>query len=499
MSVPLPSRRRVGIVATAPRYPAPPFSPRERYPEYPWDTVGAEENGVYAGLRQLLLELGLDREHFGHAAWNPLGAVIQPGDKVLLKPNFVHSRHFAGGQMDCVVTHGAVVRAVLDYVLVALRGRGRVVIGDSPERAADFQQIVQGTGVDAVMEFCQERRAQLGDVELLLSDLRPEWVRCGHGAITQKKPLPGDPEGYCLVTLAHEESAFLDLTPAQLRRLYGADHNRRETVRAHAGAHRYELCGTALGADVIVCVPKLKTHYRVGTTLNCKGFVGLTGNKNLVPHRMLGDPSEGGDTYVRPARTWRGRRYRAAVSWLSDQLLGRMPNTAGALANRALSKVLRLVLRPAQEEIEWPGGCWHGNDTTWRSTVDLARLFRFADRHGRLAATPQRRFFSIVDGIVGGEGDGPMRPRRRPCGVLLGGADLLAVDVVATQLMGFAPSRVKYLQTLLRPHGFDLSLACPEQIEIASNVERYRRLWELPRAETLCFEPPSSWIGCLEL
>jgi len=34
---------------------------------------------------------------------------------------------------------------------------------------------------------------------------------------------------------------------------------------------------------------------------------------------------------------------------------------------------------------------------------------------------PQRRVFAVVDGIIGGEGDGPMNNSARKCGVLIAG------------------------------------------------------------------------------
>jgi len=48
-----------------------------------------------------------------------------------------------------------------------------------------------------------------------------------------------------------------------------------------------------------------------------------------------------------------------------------------------------------------------------------------------------RRYISIVDGIVAGEGNGPMEADAKPCGVLLAGTNPFAVDFVATELMGF--------------------------------------------------------------
>ena len=111
-----------------------PFHPGERYPELP---AGAEldpANAAYGTVRAALLALGLDREHAGTAAWNPLGGLVRPGETVFIKPNMIAHRHrLRADEWDSVVTHGAVIRAVVDYVFLALRGEGAIWLGDAPQ------------------------------------------------------------------------------------------------------------------------------------------------------------------------------------------------------------------------------------------------------------------------------------------------------------------------------------------------------------------------------
>jgi len=56
------------------------------------------------------------------------------------------------------------------------------------------------------------------------------------------------------------------------------------------------------------------------------------------------------------------------------------------------------------------------------------------------------RRFAIVDGIVGMEGNGPIQGRARPCGVLVMGGDLAAVDATCCRIMGIEPGKIEYLQ-----------------------------------------------------
>ena len=85
-----------------------------------------------------------------------------------------------------------------------------------------------------------------------------------------------------------------------------------------------------------------------------------------------------------------------------------------------------------------PGICygWPKNELHWRgipnSIIDIA-----------LTCTPH---LAIVDGIVGMEGDGPINGTPKPMGVLVMGADLVAVDATCCRLMGIDPQRVPYLE-----------------------------------------------------
>lgn len=81
----------ISVIHTKPVYPqSAPYHPSQAYPEYPFPNhIAGEENAVYDGVRELLHQLGYDKGHYGTKAWNPLGWLIQPGMKVVLKPNFV--------------------------------------------------------------------------------------------------------------------------------------------------------------------------------------------------------------------------------------------------------------------------------------------------------------------------------------------------------------------------------------------------------------------------
>jgi uncharacterized protein (DUF362 family) len=404
-----------------------------------------------------------------------------------------------------VITHAAVLRAVVDLLFEAMHGEGEIVIADAPQFNCDFERLLEVTQVQRIADYFRATH----DFEIPIVDLRQ--IACVAPDLTfiraeDRVELPGDPRGYAVVDLG-EQSAFRDMP--QPERIYGADYDRAETVRHHnAQRHEYLVAKTMLDSDVVVHVPKLKVHKKVGITVNAKGMVGINGNKNWLAHYRLGSPSVGGDEFP-GSEPLAGKARAHLMRWAIDHLL--VPQTrAGEVAFRAGRAAFGLM-RPAGMAVakRFPrlgpgdlmlhGGNWYGNDTAWRMTVDLARTILFADSEGRLQAQPQRRFISVVDGIVGGEREGPLAPTPKPCGVLLGGSNLLAVDVVAARLMGFDPERLRYQRWLMRESPQEMGVSDPAEVEVRSNVADWERLMLDPDAPDLDFEPHPGWSGHIEM
>jgi hypothetical protein len=91
-------------------------------------------------------------------------------------------------------------------------------------------------------------------------------------------------------------------------------------------------------------------------------------------------------------------------------------------------------------------GGWFGNETIPRTTIDLNHILYFYDtRTGRLADKPVRNVFHLVDGIVAGEKDGPLRPTAKPAGTIIAGFNPLLVDLAMAQLIGYQTNRIKTL------------------------------------------------------
>src|SRR5712692_2637336 len=132
-------------------------------------------------------------------------------------------------------------------------------------------------------------------------------------------------------------------------------------LRGFADLPEIYLPNTALRADLIVSLAKMKTHHWAGATLSMKNFFGV------VPGSVYG--------------------------WPKNKL----------------------------HHIGIPD-----------SIVGLRRRFPNS--------------FAIVDGVIGMEGNGPIQGIPKPTGVLVMGADLVAVDATCCRIMGIDPEKVEYMR-----------------------------------------------------
>jgi uncharacterized protein (DUF362 family) len=482
------SNLQVAVVSGTKQYPLkPPFYPPEISPEYPHsDKQTDSTNRVYQMVRESFRRLGLDAENFGKATWNPLGELISRGQRVLIKPNFVLHFNAGGGPLEAVITHASVIRAIADFVAIALGGAGEIIIGDAPQMNCDLEKLYAQTGMDRLAEFLRVSCAKLG-VKVATLDFRKEQVVYKRGIVWERTPKPGVQS----VPVVLGKESFMEAVDAA--KLYGADYNRSATVRAHLGhRHEYIIAKPVLESDVIISVPKLKVHRKVGTTLNLKNMVGINTDKNHLAHYRIGSGATGGDEMANPA--WDDRIERKLTDWVlgNNWRVGRFPFLLWRAARKVLSK-----LQPNGAKPKFTYGNWHGNDTAWRMALDLNRILLFADQDGKLQPTQQRKYFSLIDGIVGGEGEGPLHPDPYASGVMLAGFNPLAVDWVATRLMGFTPQRIALYKNGTEQMREFIAGFTIENIQVNSNREDWQKILESGEP-VFTFRAAAGWQGKIE-
>lgn len=471
------------------RYPArAPYPPPARFPELRHEGPLDPDNAVYASVRELFRLLEFDTARYGTPEWNPLGWLVRPGETVFLKPNMISHSHRLRNEWDSVTTHGSVIRAVADYVVIALGREGRLIIGDAPQTDSRWDGIVEHMGLAELKAHYDA----LG-VPMELLDLRDEHHVDRDGIYVATQRLPGDPRGGVAVDLA-TDSMFAPLD-GQGKRYYGAYYDENET-NAHQrdGRHEYFVSRSPVQADVFINVPKLKTHKKCGLTVNLKSLVGINANKNWLPHYVFGAPENGGDQF--DALTMKTRLENAVVR-PAKQLLLRGIGPFQALARRT-KRIGYDVFGDTEEVVR--SGNWHGNDTVWRMSLDLNRILMYADGEGTMRdGGPMKRYFSVVDGIVAMEGNGPVAGDRREAGLLIGGSNPVAVDTVCARVMGLDPDRLPIIRDAWAPHRWPLVEGTPDQVAPASNVPHWnRRLAEWRGSESLRFRPHFGWVGHVE-
>lgn len=409
-------------------------------------------NPIYEMVEAALRDLGLDRARAGTPEWNPLGDLIAPGDRVVIKPNFVTSKnfqeHLRGEELACSSTHGSVLRPVLDYALRACGRTGQVRIVDTPVEGCNLEEVVEGLGVTPLLRWYQDRGVdvQLLDLRyfrvvprMLLDDVRRAGRSLNLGLLLRQR-LPGDPAGYQVVDLA-ERSRFHEVARRGPRLRFHRSHQRTPVPHHTGGRNEYSIPRTVLGADAVINIPKLKTHKKSGVTLALKSCIGLTNEKYWLPHYTEGSPAEDGDEF--PERPpWQVR--------LENQLQ-RLP-LPGDHSLIARASVLADG-RPQNGFLHgWiMEGSWEGNDTIWRTVLDLNRILFYADKEGRLRDRPQRRYLALVDGIIAGEGEGPLASTPRKSGVLVAGQDPGLVDLACARVMGLSEQALRIVQGAFAP------------------------------------------------
>jgi hypothetical protein len=358
---------------------------------------------------------------------------------------------------------------------------------DAPHTYADFAATVRRGGLPAEIERVRREWPRL-DLEVL--DLRREvWIR-KEKVVVERRPNTEDPRGYVRLDLGRD-SLFHGHRGEG--RYYGADYDTRVVNEHHRGdVHEYLLAGSPMACDLFVNLPKLKTHKKTGITCCLKNLVGINGDKNWLPHHTESTPAKGGDEFpdaslarsVERHLKKAGRSVALSVPGVGPWVY-RKARKAGTLALGDSDTVVR-------------NGNWQGNDTCWRMALDLNRALLYGNSDGswREAAGPVKRYLALVDGVVGGQGNGPLCPDPAPSGVLLGGRNPAVVDAVAARLMGFDPADLPIVTGAFAPHRWPIaSLAIEDVVVEDARAGREIRLAQLAPAVPGGFAPHFGWTS----
>ena len=433
-----------------------------RLAQYP-NLVADRVIDSHPGVAALLFESGLDAD-------NPLGPWIQPGMRVLVKPNWV--RHAADGwaAMEALTTHPSVIRPIVEYTARALRtksGRyeGEIILADAPLQSTDFDRLLTQSALLPLMESWRGQGIPISvaDLRCVISDTDEST-----GIVSSSRIVQGDPRGNTVVDLGM--GSRLESLLAAGGRVGVSNYDCDTTTMHHCqGIHRYRIANSLLDCDVVINLPKWKTHVKTGVTGALKNFIGINCDKAYLPHFRVGSPRRGGDEYP---DSFTGALLARMRPWLERV----MP---GGVIRTARKSLFSSVQRSGSPLIF--GGAWPGNDTLWRTVHDMVFIARWLGKDGAKLSSP-RPILTVLDAIVAGEGDGPLRPLPRDLNCLLFGTDPGQIDIHASALSGFDWRAIPLLTNLTG-------------IEAAS-ITRFDADSLLPETE-MKLKPPQAWAKAL--
>ena len=402
------------------------YSPSSSYPEYPFSHIATKPNRVYQAVRECLAQAGLDAQNYDTPNWNPLKQYIKQGDKVFLLCNFVYHRRSCESleQFYAKCTHASILRALIDYVYIATGNEGSISFGNASLQSCIWEQVLADTGANLLLDFYRGTH-----VAITAKDLRLFVApRNALGRIISTTAVHTD-DG--IIVKLDNNSLLDELYKKDSNiKFRVSDYNPDETEKRH-GLHRHEyiINKEILSSDVVISVPKLKTHEKVGITVGLKGFVGCVGHKDCLAHHRYGSKEINGDEYPDNSRL------QILLSAFHDFVYRRKYPRILCSLFEIMDKNFRVFLKKCLKKIR--SGAWYGNDTAWRMTMDLVYIMHYANKNGILSKSIQRRHIVFIDGVIGGEGNGPLAPTPVESKCVIFSDNVVYGDLIACLLMGY--------------------------------------------------------------
>ena len=258
-------------------------------------------------------------------------------------------------------------------------------------------------------------------------------------------------------------------------------YNPAYLAKSHkTGMHKYCITKALFNSDVVISLPKIKTHQKAGITGALKNIVGLNGDKDCLPHHRLGGSNLGGDCYP-------GGNY---LLYFAELILDNANKRQGTPAYWFWLKFASFLWKiTLPKKGNNPDGSWFGNDTVWRMVLDLNKILNFGKSDGTISPIKQRKVFNLCDGIIGGQGNGPLRPDPLPFGVIAFSDNSALTDACMAVLMRLNMEKIPLVQTAMHLGNNNKdSIYINDKLVSLSDLNKY----------SLSTIPPDGWVHYLE-
>lgn len=394
-----------------------------------------------------------------------LTSIIDQDSKVVIKPSFVNHRNKGNEGLECLITNQQVIIEVLKKV--AACNPKQIILGDAPIQGCVWEKLVTN-------RMRNDFQNIVGIIPFQIKDFRRTVYNSG----AQMENIVPESE-FILFDL--NEDSYLEEVSDLTGRFRVSMYDHRKLNKTHCkGKHQYLIAKDLIDADVVISIPKLKTHKKAGLTGALKNLVGINGNKEYLPHHRKGGTLSGGDCYP--------------GSSIVKSVIENLDDLAYMCANEYLRKCLVFCKRSifyvyrklgGDESIN---GNWYGNNTVWRTILDLNRILYFGTKDAQISSKQQRKIISITDAIICGEGDGPLSPEPLPIGVITVTNRPDVADYFHARLLGMKPEQIQLIANAKSLFGCNT----PEQIKIVFNGCEYEitdSIFEFPAAKM-----PKGWM-----
>ena len=387
--------------------------------------------------------------------------------KILLKPNWVYHNNNETDNL-CLTTHPNIILVVLEFVLQFKPAN--VIIGDSPIQSCNWELLHSLYFKDKINEL-----QKLFNIPISVVDFRNEkWE--------QKRKLKKNCRNmsdYVLYDLSTE--SLLETLSTKNKTFRVGDYDPNVTIKNHnKGTHKYLIAREVIDADIVVNLPKLKTHQKAGITNGIKNYVGAVGEKAYLAHYSSNLSKSGGDCF--PGNNF----FRLAAEYFSEISFKYKGHLLYYPLHFTSSIIWRFSPRSKYANLS---GAWYGNDTVWRMVLDINKIISFGNLNGNILNTPQRKIITISDAIIAGQGEGPLKPSPHAMGMISVSKNDIFLDFVMAIIMGFDSRKIPLLKSFA--DAFDDS---EFQVFYDSNRINMPDLYKY----SINAIPPKSWAGYIE-
>ncbi len=428
--------------------------------------VKAEPNVNYTDLLNIYHNHSILKVYLN----NLFGGYINFTNKrVLLKPNWVLHPTVSHHKYS-LVTNENLILAVIEHILSNYKPES-ISIGDAPIQECDWDQLLS-------FEFrgALGRLSKKYNLTIDIKDYRrTKWRRDNNNVFYNCRPL----EDYIIYDVG--SSSMLEPITTDNTEFRVNNYNPVRMKEAHGkGFHKYCVIKDFFSNDIVITIPKIKTHAKSGITGAMKILVGINGDKDFLPHHRKGSSKSRGDCYRD------NNIFVSAAEFLLDEANKNRDNLLYYFYSIP-SIMLRQITFKKRINNLW--AAWYGNDTVWRMVCDLNRIALYGDINGKIHDYPQREILNLSDAIIAGHGNGPLKPEPLPLGVLSFSNNSILTDLVYSIFFGFNYKKIPLINE-------SLGYFNPAESEILLNG-RITGLEDL-RQHSMEAEPAPGWKKHIE-